>query len=118
MPLTDPQHARLLLLYAAEPPAPALHDFVAAHGPIDAVERIRAGTAPPAALAEITRPDPQLDDALRAIDAETAMLVTPEDDDWPLGRLAGMAGHGLGTPLALWTRGSASSPSSPAPPSR
>ncbi|SFQ74622.1 hypothetical protein SAMN05421810_11816 [Amycolatopsis arida] len=56
MPLTDPQHARLFLLYAAEPPAPALHDFVAAHGPVAAVERIRAGTAPPAVLAEITRP--------------------------------------------------------------
>jgi DNA processing protein len=108
MPLTDPQHARLFLLYAAEPPAPAVHDFVAAHGPIDAVERIRGGTAPPAVLAEITRPDPQLDDALRAIDAGTANLVTPEDDDWPFGRLAGMAGHDLGAPLALWTRGSAS----------
>lgn len=108
MPLTDPQHARLFLLYAAEPPAPALHDFVAAHGAIDAVERIRAGTAPPAVLAEITRPDPRLDDALRAIDAGTATLVTPGDDDWPLGRLAGMAGHGLGAPLALWVRGRAS----------
>jgi DNA processing protein len=54
-------------------------------------------------LNEITRPDPRIDDDLRALDNGTARLLTPEDRDWPLGRLTALAG--LGAPLALWVRG-------------
>lgn len=104
MPSRDELLARLFLLRAVEPPAPAIHQYVAVHGPIDAVKHIRHGTAPAAVLNEITRPDARIDDDLRAIDKGTARLITPEDDDWPLGRLTSLAGHGA--PLALWLRGS------------
>ena len=106
MPSHDELHARLFLLHAAEPPAPALHHYVAVHGPVDAVAQIRHGTAPSAVLSEVTRPNARIDDDLRALDSGTARLLTPEDDDWPLGRLTGLAS--LGVPLALWVRGSGS----------
>jgi DNA processing protein len=106
MPSHDELHARLFLLHAAEPPAPAIHHYVAVHGPVDAVAQIRHGTAPTAVLSEIRRPEARIDDDLRALDSGTARLLTPEDDDWPLGRLTGLAS--LGVPLALWVRGSGS----------
>ncbi|ONI81322.1 DNA protecting protein DprA [Actinosynnema sp. ALI-1.44] len=106
MPSHDELRARLFLLRAAEPPAPAIHQYVAVHGPLDAVERIRHGTAPAAVFSEITRPEARIDDDLRALDSGAARLLTPEDDDWPLGRLTGLASHGA--PLALWVRGSGS----------
>jgi DNA processing protein len=106
MPSHDELHARLLLLHAAEPPAPATHHYVAVHGPVDAVAQIRHGTAPAAVLNEITRPEARIDDDLRALDSGTARLLTPEHDNWPLGRLTGLAS--LGVPLALWVRGSGS----------
>jgi DNA processing protein len=106
MPSHDELHARLFLLRAAEPPTPALHHYVAVHGPVDAVAQIRHGTAPAAVLNEIARPDAQIDDDLRALDSGTARLLTPEDGDWPLGRLTALAS--LGVPLALWVRGSGS----------
>lgn len=105
MTITDERRARVFLLRAAEPPAPAVHAFVAAHGPVTAVERIRAGAAPPAVLAEIVRPDPRLDLDLDALDSGAATLLTPEDPDWPHGLLAGMSGHGVAAPLGLWVRG-------------
>jgi DNA processing protein len=103
MPSRAELHARLFLLRAAEPPTPALHQYVAVHGPVDAVAQIRHGTAPTAILNEITRPEALINDDLRAIDNGVARLLTPEDDDWPLGRLTSLAGHGA--PLALWVRG-------------
>ncbi|HWC23604.1 MULTISPECIES: DNA-processing protein DprA [Actinomycetes] len=106
MPSRDELHARLFLLRAAEPPAPAIHQYVAVHGPVDALARIRHGTAPAAVLSEVTRPEAQIDDDLRALDNGSARLLTPEDGDWPLGRLTGLAS--LGVPLALWVRGSGS----------
>ncbi|SEP50578.1 DNA-processing protein DprA [Amycolatopsis saalfeldensis] len=106
MPSHDELRARLFLLHAAEPPAAAIHHFVAVHGPVDAVAQIRHGTAPAAVLSEITRPEARIDDDLRALDSGTAHLLTPEGDDWPLGRLTGLAR--LGVPLALWVRGSGS----------
>jgi DNA processing protein len=104
MPSSAELHARLFLLRAAEPPAPAIHHYVGVHGVIDAVAQIRHGTAPAAVLNEAARPGGPIDDDLRAIDNGMARLLTPEDDDWPLGRLTGLAGHGA--PLALWVRGS------------
>ena len=101
----DDLRARLFLLRATEPPAPATHQYVATHGQLDAVAHIRHGTAPGAVLDEITRPDAQIDDDLRALDNGTARLLTPEDDDWPFGPLTSLTNH---APLALWVRGSGS----------
>jgi DNA processing protein len=102
MPSLDVLHARLFLLRATEPPAPATYDYAAVHGPVDAVASIRSGTAPAAVLDEVTRPRARIDDDLRVLDSSTAHLLTPEDDDWPLGRLTSLGGHGV--PLALWVR--------------
>jgi DNA processing protein len=105
MPSLDVLSARLFQLRATEP-APATYAYTAMHGPVDAVERIRNGTAPAAVLGEVARPRARIDDDLRTLDAGTAHLLTPEDDDWPLGRLGPLGGHGV--PLALWTRGTGS----------
>ncbi|WP_319966765.1 DNA-processing protein DprA [Lentzea miocenica] len=102
----DVLRARLFLSRAVEPPAPAVHHFVAVHGPVDAVSRIRNGAAPAAVLSEVARQDPQVEDDLRAIDNGTARLLVPEDEEWPLGRLSALVGYGV--PLALWLRGNAS----------
>ncbi|MFJ8967065.1 DNA-processing protein DprA [Lentzea sp. NPDC102401] len=107
MPSRDELQARLYLLRAAEPPAPAIHQYVAVHGPIDAVERIRHGTAPAAVVSEITRPEARIAEDLQALGDGTARLLTPEDDEWPFGRLTSLAA-GHGAPLALWVRGSGS----------
>lgn len=106
MTTIDTLRARLFLLRAVEPPAPAVHHYVTVHGAIEAAARIRQGTAPPAVLAEITHPDPQIEDDLRVIDDGTMRLLTPEDDDWPTGRVNTMSS--LVAPLALWVRGHAS----------
>lgn len=105
MPSQAELHARLFLLGAAEPPAPNVHCYVTDVGPVDAAERIRQGVAPAAVLNEIARPDAVINEDLRVLDAGAARLLTPEDDEWPIVRLSGLAGHG--TPLALWTRGNA-----------
>lgn len=105
MPSEDVLRARLFLLHATEPPAPAVHDFVTVHGPVDTVERIRHGTAPQAVQAEIVWPDVMIDAELRALDNGIARLLTPEDDHWPLGSL--ISGSGITPPLALWVRGTA-----------
>lgn len=106
MPSSDVLRARLFLSRAVEPPAPAVHHFVAVHGPVDAVDRIRHGTAPAAVLSEVSRRDAEIEEDLRAIDNGAARLLVPEDDDWPLGRLSTSVGHGV--PLALWLHGKAS----------
>ncbi|MFD2484779.1 hypothetical protein [Amycolatopsis albidoflavus] len=80
-------------------------------GPVEATEQIWQGTAPAAVLNEIVRPNAVINDELRALDSGTARLVTPEDDDWPIVRLTGLASHGA--PLALWVRGNGSPPASP-----
>ncbi|WP_084467773.1 DNA-processing protein DprA [Actinokineospora inagensis] len=106
MTVLDDLRARLFLLRAAEPPAPALHQYVAVHGVVETVEHIWDRSAPAAVLNEITRPAAQIGDDLRALDAGTARVITPEDNDWPTGRLTSLPGGGA--PLALWMRGDAS----------
>ncbi|MEU3642925.1 DNA-processing protein DprA [Lentzea sp. NPDC034063] len=106
MSSSDVLRARLFLSRAVEPPAPAVHHFVAVHGPVDAVSRIRNGAAPAVVLSEVARQDFRIEDDLRAIDNGTARLLVPEDEDWPLGRLSALVGPGV--PLALWLHGKAS----------
>ncbi|RKT86415.1 DNA processing protein [Saccharopolyspora antimicrobica] len=100
--------ARAFLLRATEPPAPAVDAFVAAHGPVDAVERIQAGAVPRSVLHEIRDLKPRIDEDLAEVEAGHYRLLTPEDPDWPHGALRGLTEQGLGAPLALWVRGSAS----------
>ncbi|MCP2244624.1 DNA-processing protein DprA [Lentzea aerocolonigenes] len=98
--------ARLYLLRVSEPPAPALQQYVAVHGPVEAVVQIREGTAPAAVLGEIRRSDIEIDDDLDAIERGEARLLTPEHDDWPFGRFSGLTARGA--PLALWLKGKGS----------
>lgn len=100
--------ARAFLLRAIEPPAPEVGAFVATHGPVDAVERIRAGAAPQSVLQEVRDPEPRIDTDLAAIDSGRFRLLTPEDPDWPHSALQGLAEQGLGAPLGLWVRGTVS----------
>src|SRR5690606_41347112 len=60
--------ARAYLLRVAEPPAPALHRFVAEHGPIEAARRVREAAVPEAAAAE-TAARRGLDRAERDLDS-------------------------------------------------
>lgn len=108
MSTNEELHACLYLSRAVEPPAPAVYDYVAVHGPIDTLAAIRVGSAPPAVLAEVTRPDTEITDDLRAIDQGLARLITPSDADWPTGRLSGLTRVDSGAPLCLWVRGHAS----------
>lgn len=104
MRTADECRARLFLLRAIEPPAPAVHAYVATHGPIDAATSIRAGTAPDDVRREVIRPFADIDTDLRQLDSGAARLVTPEDShEWPHDRLDGSC-----APLGLWVRGQAS----------
>ncbi|SDW39239.1 DNA processing protein [Saccharopolyspora shandongensis] len=107
MTITDLLAARAFLLRATEPPAPAVGAFVVAHGPVEAVERIRSGAAPQAVLQEICNPRSRIDDDLAAIDAGRGRLLTPDDPGWPHGAFHSLSEHGLGAPLGLWVRGNA-----------
>ncbi|HEX9337734.1 MAG TPA: DNA-processing protein DprA [Pseudonocardiaceae bacterium] len=112
MTVPDYLRARAYLLRATEPPAPATHAFVVAHGAVEAVARLRTGTAPAAVLAEMRTPvpdlDPDVESDVAAIESGRARLVTPETDQWPTGLLRASSAHGRGVPLGLWMRGTGS----------
>lgn len=107
--------ARSYLLRVAEPPAPALVDFVAEHGPVLAAERVRRADCPPKVRDETAARrahDSAERDLERAAAGETR-LVIPEDDEWPawpllsLSVARGRGVSGMAPPLALWVRGPA-----------
>ncbi|MEV6911239.1 DNA-processing protein DprA [Amycolatopsis sp. NPDC051071] len=107
--------ARSYLLRVAEPPAPALVDFVGEHGPVIAAERVRRGDCPPKVRDE-TAARRAHDYAGRDLDRAAAgetRLVIPEDDEWPawpllsLSIARGRGVSGVAPPLALWVRGPA-----------
>lgn len=107
--------ARAYLLRVAEPPAPALVDFVAEHGPVLAADRVRNADCPPKVRDETAARrahDHAVKDLARAT-ADGARLVTPEDAEWPAWPLLSLAiargrgVSGLAPPLALWVRGPA-----------
>jgi DNA processing protein len=107
------RRARAYLLRVAEPPCPALVEFIAEVGPVRAAERVREGSVPgPVADETSARRHLDLADAdLAAGAAVGARLVTPEDDEWPawpFTALANATARGLRggvPPLALWVRG-------------
>ncbi|GAA3573934.1 DNA-processing protein DprA [Amycolatopsis ultiminotia] len=101
----DIVRARLFLMRATEPPTQSVGAYTAVHGPVEAAERIRAGCAPPAVLAEVAQPEPDLRDDLAALEAGHARLLTPEDDDWPNAAAHDLAASGTGAPLGLWVHG-------------
>lgn len=108
MTMTDERHARMFLVHATEPPVPAVHNYVAVHGPVEAVAHIRDRSAPATVLGEIKWPNVRVDSDLSAVNSGDARFLTPEDDEWPAAALNPLAGCGIGPPLGLWVRGTAS----------
>ncbi|GLY67084.1 DNA-processing protein DprA [Amycolatopsis taiwanensis] len=113
--LDEERLARAYLLRVAEPPAPALHAFVADQGPLAAAKAVRADDCPPRVRDETAarRDVERAEDDLAVADRLGARLVIPEDDEWPAWPLlcldqAGRRGvQGMAQPLALWVRGDA-----------
>lgn len=107
--------ARAYLSRVAEPPAPALAAFVDEVGPVEAAERVRAGTVPAAVEGQTSarRAEDRAEHDLRRIAELGGRLVIPEDEEWPewpFNALALAAANGLKcglAPLALWVRGKA-----------
>jgi DNA processing protein len=120
--------ARAYLNRVGEPGSVGLWCLVREVGPVDAMRRLRAGTASPALLAETAarRPgaDPEAD--LIAAERHGLHLVVPESDEWPHFAFAALekavlpraAAYENGRftrnesgepvpPLALWVRGPA-----------
>ncbi|MEU7529315.1 DNA-processing protein DprA [Saccharothrix sp. NPDC042600] len=109
MPLYASELKALLYVQrATEPPAQAVHDFVATVGVVEAAAAIRAGNAPAAVTAEVTRPDVDIRPDLDALDRGEIRLLTPEDTGWPGGRFTALNAAGLTVPLALFVHGDAS----------
>jgi DNA processing protein len=110
----DPvRRARAYLLRVAEPPAPALAAFVAARGPVETAELVRAGQTPPGVREETAarRAHDRVEEDLAAAEQGDARLVIPEDDEWPTSRLQALDLAATGwrwavAPLGLWVRGS------------
>ncbi|WP_340687348.1 DNA-processing protein DprA [Amycolatopsis coloradensis] len=107
--------ARSYLLRVAEPPAPALADFVGEFGPVAAAERVRSAECPPKVRDETAarRAHDYAERDLERAEAGEARLVIPEDDEWPAWPLLSLAVaqsrgvSGVAPPLALWVRGPA-----------
>ena len=109
---TDVRVARAWLATAGEPGnSRALAEFVAQHGPVEAVERIMAGEAPVAvstlagtATAQHAAFYQRAGRALADTDRHGARFVVPEDDEWPTG-LSDLTWAHHGVPLGLWVKG-------------
>jgi DNA processing protein len=117
--------ARAWLTRAVEPGRGAVFELVSDVGPVEAVRRLRAGSAAGAAsaLAEARRRQDRAAEDLAAAGRLGARLVTPEDPEWPDDALRAMqvaydreriAGRPSGRdderveltpPLALWVLG-------------
>lgn len=107
--------ARSYLLRVAEPPAPALADFIGELGPVAAAERVRSAECPPKVRDETAarRAHDYAERDLERAEAGEARLVIPEDDEWPAWPLLSLAVaqrrgvSGVAPPPALWVRGPA-----------
>lgn len=119
------RRARAWLSRAVEPGTVDLWRYVEDVGPVDAVRRLRAGTAPDRIRSMVgarADEDTTLADLRRAERCE-ARLVVPEDDEWPAFALHALTRataeeprdpahqakrtQALVPPLALWVRGRA-----------
>ncbi|MCF6744956.1 DNA-protecting protein DprA [Blastococcus sp. KM273128] len=119
------RRARAWLSRAVEPGTVDLWRFVADVGPVEAVRRLRAGSAPPGIRSLVgarAEGDATLAD-LRRAERCGARLLVPEDDEWPAYRLHALTvavaeepvhrrdqtdrTRALVPPLALWVRGAA-----------
>ncbi|HTK65989.1 MAG TPA: DNA-processing protein DprA [Pseudonocardia sp.] len=105
--------ARAYLAGVAEPPSPALVEFVAQVGPLEAAHLVSRGEVPKpvAAVTQARRHRDLGEPALEAARTVGARLVIPEDAEWPTAAFLafGFCGHDhLAAPLALWARGPAS----------
>lgn len=104
--------ARAYLSSVAEPPAPALAEFIAEVGPVRAAEQVRSATVPSPVAEEVGGRSEQVrgEDVLAAAEAVGARLVVPEHPEWPKERFSCLAGAasvgiaGMAMPLALWVR--------------
>jgi DNA processing protein len=109
------RRARAYLVRVAEPPAAALATLVETHGPVLAVDLVRAGEVPDRVREETSarRLADHVDEDLANADRIGARLVIPEDEDWPAWQflaLSQAATRGLRwavPPLGLWVRGGA-----------
>lgn len=113
------RRARAFLLRVAEPPAPALVRLIAAVGPVEAAERVRAGAVPESVARETAarRTVDRVDDDLAAAHACGARLLTPEDPAWPHWALAALeiAAYGPSAArLAVHAAGGATADGAPA----
>jgi DNA processing protein len=107
------RQARQALLHAGEPGDWTLTRFVAAHGPVEAVARLRAGHDPAKDGRHTLRlRAADLDRELDRAEAARARLVCPGDPEWPTWLLDGLVAEpgpgdveGGGVPYALWVRG-------------
>jgi DNA processing protein len=105
--------ARAWLSRAFEPGNAAVHRLVGRHGPVETRRRLQLGLGPDDLARQVAG---RCGEDRSAADLAAAArlgvrLVTPEDDEWPVGRLQAMeaaATRGaaeLAPPLTLWVRG-------------
>src|SRR4051812_17653421 len=107
----DVRFARAFLMRLAEPgTSPTLWQFVADHGPAEAMRRLSNAEAPTA----LVPGGPRLESAgeaaekdLHLADQLAARLVVPEDAEWPTGLINTFWSEDLDAtpPLGLWVRG-------------
>ncbi|WP_104524981.1 DNA-processing protein DprA [Blastococcus atacamensis] len=117
------RRARAWLSRAVEPGTVDLWRYVEDVGPVDAVRRLRSGTAP-AGIRSLAGPRVEQDESLidlRRAERCGARLVVPEDDEWPALPLHALTvaavqepadrkdqterTQALVPPMALWVRG-------------
>lgn len=105
--------ARAYLSAVAEPPATALTEFIAQHGPLRAAGRVHRGDLPWPVKEEVEARREHASGEVSLATAESigARLVVPEDPEWPheifscLSAATAIGLAGLAEPIALWVRG-------------
>ncbi len=118
--INDARTARVALACLAEPGGQAIYDLVREHGPVQALDRILAGTAERELAESVqarlagTSADRIVDAALARTRRIGARVVVPEDEEWPAQladlRLISRAGgdrvaRDTYPPVCLWVRG-------------
>lgn len=111
----DVRRAWAYLSRVAEPPNPALTDWVAQVGPVEAAAAIR-GAGEPADLTPVVDSRRGIDCAeqdLAVLARRGGRLITPDDDEWPYLAFVAFTGPGVAKkpggfpPMVLWALGPA-----------